>query len=69
MPAVFRRGGLRYYFFSNKGAPAEPPHIHVTGGGRDAKAWIEPGASIADSCALIHVSFPLLRVSSQTTAI
>jgi hypothetical protein len=29
MPVVFRDGGLRYYFFSNKGAPREPPHIHV----------------------------------------
>jgi hypothetical protein len=36
MPALFRDGGLRY-FFSNEGAPREPPHIHVKGGGRDAK--------------------------------
>ncbi|WP_354167783.1 MULTISPECIES: DUF4160 domain-containing protein [unclassified Bradyrhizobium] len=25
------------------------PHIHVKGGGRDAKIWLEPGISIADS--------------------
>lgn len=24
-------------------------HIHVTGGGRDAKVWLEPDLSIADS--------------------
>lgn len=45
MPVVFREGGLRYYFFSNEGAPREPPHVHVKGGGRDAKIWLEPDIS------------------------
>ena len=49
MPVVFRDGGLRYYFFSNEGSPQESPHIHVRGGGRDAKVWIEPSVAIADS--------------------
>ncbi len=49
MPVVFRESGLRYFFFSNEGAPREAPHIHVIGGGRDAKIWLEPEASIADS--------------------
>ena len=49
MPVVFRQGGLRYYFFSNEGQPPEPAHIHVKGGGRDAKVWIEPEVSLADS--------------------
>ena len=49
MPAVFRRDGLRFFFFSNEGSPREPPHIHVKGGGCDAKVWIEPNVSIADS--------------------
>jgi hypothetical protein len=49
MPVVLRRGGLRYYFFSNEGIPPEPPHIHIKGGGRDAKVWLEPEISIADS--------------------
>jgi hypothetical protein len=49
MPVVFRDAGLRYYFFSNEGAPREPPHIHVKGGGRDVKIWLEPALSIADS--------------------
>ncbi len=34
MPVVFRESGLRYFFFSNEGAPRERPHIHVRGGGR-----------------------------------
>jgi hypothetical protein len=42
MPVVFRFNGLRYYFFSNEGQPSESPHIHVKGGGRDAKVWLEP---------------------------
>jgi hypothetical protein len=49
MPVVFRQGGLRYYFFSNEGQPPEPAHIHVKGAGRDAKVWIEPEMSLADS--------------------
>lgn len=49
MPVVFRQGGLRYYFFSNEGQPSEPAHIHVKGGGRDAKVWLEPEIVIADS--------------------
>ncbi|HEX3115842.1 MAG TPA: DUF4160 domain-containing protein [Bradyrhizobium sp.] len=47
MPVVFRHSGLRY--FSNEGQPPEPPHIHIKGGGRDAKVWLEPEISIGDS--------------------
>jgi len=46
MRVVFRQSGLRYYFFSNEG---QPPHVHIKGGGRDAKVWLEPIVSIADS--------------------
>lgn len=49
MPVVLRESGLRYFFFSNEGSPRELPHIHVKGGGRDAKIWLEPEASIAES--------------------
>jgi len=49
MPVVFRHSGLRYYFFSNEGQPPEPEHIHIKGGGRDAKIWLKPEVSIADS--------------------
>jgi hypothetical protein len=49
MPVVLRQGGLRYFFFSNEGAPREPPHVHVKGGGRDAKFWVEPEVSIAET--------------------
>ncbi len=49
MPVVFRESGLRYFFFSNEGSPREAPHVHVKGGGRDAKILIEPEVFIADS--------------------
>jgi hypothetical protein len=49
MPVVFRHSGLRYYFFSNEGQPPEATHIHIKGGGRDAKVWLEPEIAIADS--------------------
>jgi hypothetical protein len=46
---VFRQSGLRYYFFLSEGRPPEAPHIHIKGGGRDAKVWLEPEISLADS--------------------
>lgn len=49
MPVVFREGGLRFFFYSNEGLPREPAHIHVKGRNCDAKIWIEPDISIADS--------------------
>jgi hypothetical protein len=49
MPVVFREGGLQYFFYSNEGSPREPRHIHVRARGRDAKIWLEPEVSIADS--------------------
>ena len=49
MPVVFRDGGLRYYFFSNEGHPREPRHVHVKGGGKDAKVWLEPDITLAES--------------------
>ena len=48
MPVVLRKDGLSYFFFSNEGSPREPPHIHIRGGGRDAKVWLEPEISVAD---------------------
>jgi hypothetical protein len=60
MPVIFREGGLRYFFFSNEGSPREAPHIHVKGGGRDAKVWLEPEPIIAESYGFNSAS---LRVS------
>jgi hypothetical protein len=36
------------FFFFNDGDPREPPHVHVRGGGRDAKIWLEPEISVAE---------------------
>ena len=33
----------------HEGQPPEAPHIHIKGGGRDAKVWLEPEIWIADS--------------------
>lgn len=49
MPVVFREGGLRFFFYSNEGSPRERLHIHVRGSGGEAKVWLEPEVSIADS--------------------
>jgi Domain of unknown function (DUF4160) len=47
MPVVFRDGGVRYYFFSNEGLPREPRH--VKGSDKDAKIWLEPEVTLAES--------------------
>jgi len=49
MPLVFRHGGLRYFFYSNEGSPRERLHIHVVGGGKDGKIWLEPEIAVAES--------------------
>ena len=64
MPVIFRESGLRYFFFSNEGAPREAPHIYVKGGGRDAKVWLEPEPVIAES---FHASLRASYASTWTT--
>ena len=49
MPTVLRRDGFRFAFFSNEGNPREPPHVHVSSGGNEAKAWLEPEIAVAES--------------------
>ena len=49
MPVVFRYRGFRFFFYSNEGSPREPVHIHVRGADGEAKFWLHPQASLADS--------------------
>jgi hypothetical protein len=46
-PVVFRAGGAKFRFFANEGNPREPPHIHVSRGGIDAKFWLRPEVTVA----------------------
>jgi hypothetical protein len=34
---------LPVIFYSDEGAPREPPHIHVRQAGREAKLWLRSG--------------------------
>lgn len=48
-PTVLRAGGLRFYFFSRE----EPRlHVHVQGGGGEAKFWLEPKLELAQNFGL-----------------
>ena len=38
MPTVLRIGPYRFFFFSKESA--EPAHIHVEAGGKEAKIWL-----------------------------
>jgi hypothetical protein len=49
VPTGLRRDGLRFAFFSDEGDPREPPHVHVSGGGAEAKIWLEPDIAVAES--------------------
>ena len=41
MPTVLRRGPYRFSFYSYD--RREPPHVHVTSGGAQAKVWLHDG--------------------------
>jgi hypothetical protein len=47
MPNVFEWNGYRFHFFSNKGNPREPIHIHVSRSGTTAKFWLFPEVELA----------------------
>jgi hypothetical protein len=49
MPTIFRRGGYRFFFFSNEGDPREPAHVHIRRGADEAKIWLEPEVVVAES--------------------
>jgi Domain of unknown function (DUF4160) len=49
MPIVFRHDGFTFFFYSNEGNPREPVHVHVRKAGFDAKFWLFPDVSVADS--------------------
>jgi hypothetical protein len=49
MPVVFRDRGARFFFFSNEGSPREPAHIHVLKGAGEAKFWLRPEVTLAES--------------------
>jgi len=40
MPTVLRIGPYRFFFYSNEGI--EPPHVHVSSAGCEAKFWLQP---------------------------
>jgi Domain of unknown function (DUF4160) len=45
-PTVFREGPFRFFFFSKEELRS---HVHVTCSDGEAKFWIEPKISLADS--------------------
>jgi hypothetical protein len=49
MPVIFRHKGFRFLFYSNEGAPREPPHIHALREGIDAKFWLWPDVVVASN--------------------
>ena len=54
-PTVFRKAGVRFFFFSREEARA---HVHVVSGSGEAKFWLEPEIRLARS---YHYSRKALR--------
>ena len=52
MPTIFRYDGFRFFFYSNEGDPREPMHVHVQKAEAEAKFWLRPFVSVADSAAM-----------------
>ncbi len=69
MPVVFRYKGFRLFCYFNEGSPREPLHVHVRGGGGDAKFWFKPQVLLADSAGLdARTLKELLGVVEQNVA-
>lgn len=66
MPNVLRIDRWRFYFYSNEGDPLEPPHIHVRCPDGEAKFWLEPDVTLADSEGLDARSLRQLTVLVRT---
>ncbi|MCA3604814.1 MAG: DUF4160 domain-containing protein [Methylobacterium sp.] len=49
MPTVLRTQGYRLFFYSNEGDPREPSHVHIMRAGAEAKIWLGPPVSLAES--------------------
>ena len=49
MPKVFEIEGYRGFFFSNEGTPRDPIHNHIKKGEGEAKFWVTPTVSLAES--------------------
>ena len=49
MPKVFEYNGYKFFFYSNEGNPRERCHIHVRNGDGEAKFWLTPFISLAES--------------------
>ena len=50
MPTILRWGPYRAFFYSNEGA--EPAHIHVRAGAKEAKIWLH------DLSVALNAGFP-----------
>jgi hypothetical protein len=48
-PTLFRHDGFLFCFYSNELHPLEPAHVHVWNVEREAKVWLRPEVSVADS--------------------
>ena len=49
MPVILRNDGFRLLFYSNEGDPREPMHVHVLKSGCEAKLWLFPVVTLAES--------------------
>jgi hypothetical protein len=49
MPVVLPVGPYKFFFYSNEGTPLKAPHIHIRGGGGEAKLSLLSPCEVLES--------------------
>jgi len=61
MPAVLMVGSYTLFFYSNEGEPRKAPHIHVRGGGGEAKLSLTPPCEVLESAGYTSSNLRAIR--------
>ncbi|MDR2727058.1 MAG: DUF4160 domain-containing protein [Deltaproteobacteria bacterium] len=61
MPVVLTIGPYKFFFYSNEGHPLKAPHIHVRGGGGEAKLSLTPPCEVLESAGYTSSNLRLIR--------
>jgi len=61
MPVVLTVGSYKFFFYSNEGTPLKAPHIHVRGGGGEAKLSLMPPCAVLENTGYTSSNLKTIR--------
>jgi hypothetical protein len=61
MPIVLIVGAYKFFFYSNEGTPLKSPHIHVRGGGGEAKLSLQAPCEVVESVGYTSANLRAIR--------